>query len=294
MPSTLRFPPSSLPFPHAPNQYQYTLYWAGDKRSERNCCEPRWKVYGKSLGDLRSFASSPGWDPCRQGIFGFCYLINVKTWIAMMTRQACNLRNVEIMWYPCPSHAGKDVQVLCQPQDCLCWLSPVLPSGAGSPGLAEGWAVLLFLLLPWWNCCGQGVSALSNALAPVLFRTAVGIRSTTGFHLLLHVPPLHLLPWLFGGSPGSDLRVTATFISCSLGKWCNGKRFLHPLHVTYLGIAESAPLCLDLDGGSPYSAMPLFITPGLHNGRGKNVSNVNLPCSNHKLCVRPAQWNTWD
>lgn len=164
------------------------------------------------------------------------------------------------MWYPCPSHSGRDVQVLCQPPGCLCWLSPMHPSGAGSPRLAEGWAVLLFLLLPrgWWTWCGQGVSAQSGALAQALFRTAVDIRSTTGFHLLLHVPPLDLLPQLFGGSPGSDLTATATFIGCSLDKRCKGKRFLHPLHITYQAIAESALLCLDLDVGSPYSAMPPF------------------------------------
>lgn len=76
----------------------------------------------------------------------------------------------EIMCYSCPSHTGKDVQVLCQPQGCLCWLSPVLPSGAGSPGRAEGWAVLLFLLLPdgivWPKClCPKwcfGTSAAQN------------------------------------------------------------------------------------------------------------------------------------
>lgn len=150
----------------------------------------------------------------------------------------------------------------------------------------------------WWNWCGQGAPAQSGALAQVLFRAGVDIRSTTGFHLLLRVPPLDLLPRLFGGSPGSDLTVTATFISCSLGKWCKGKRFLHPLHITYQAIAESALLCLDLDLCSPYSSMPLFITSGLQNGRGKNVSNVDFPCFNHKLCVRPmlrpTQWNTWD
>lgn len=260
MPSTLRFSPSSLPFPHTPNQYQYTLYWPGDKRSEGNCCEPRWKVCGKSLGDLRSFASSPGWDPCRDFwvlLFDKCQNLNSDDGL---TRQACSLKNVKIMWYPCPSHSGRGVQVFCQPQGCLCWLSPVHPSGAGSPRLAEGWAVLLLLLLPrgWWTWCGQGVSAQSGALAQVLVRTAVDIRSTTGFHLLLHVPPLDLLPQLFGGSPGSDLTATATFIGCSLGKRCKGKRFLHSLHITYQAIAESALLCLDLDVGSPYSAMPPF------------------------------------
>lgn len=159
--------------------------------------------------------------------------------------------------------------------------------GCRQPCAGRGMDCALVPSPSWWNWCGQGVSAHSSALAQVLFRIGVDIRSTTGFHLLLHVPPLALLPWLFGRSPGSDLTATATFISCSLGKWCKGKCFLHPLHITYQEIAESALLCLDSDVGSPYSAVPLFITPGLHNGRGKNDSNVDLPCSNHKLCVSP-------
>lgn len=91
------------------------------------------------------------------------------------------------------------------------------------PGLAERWAVLCSFSFP--KADGIDVAkvplpkARAFALAQVLLGTGVDIRSTTGFHLLLHVPPpLDLLPQLFGGSPGSGLTVTATFISCSVGK----------------------------------------------------------------------------
>lgn len=110
----------------------------------------------------------------------------------------------------------------------MCWGSarPTLPRAAAlSPcyaAVSGNGAELPSPLLPptWWQqlrcLCRNGT------LAPTQPSSAVQRRSTTGFNLLPHAPPPALLPLLFGGSPGSDLTVTTTFISCSLGKWWKG------------------------------------------------------------------------
>lgn len=169
------------------------------------------------------------------------------------------------------------------PQGCLCWLSPVLPSGAGSSGAVEALCCAPVpapsprpMQLMWLKClCSKWCFT----------RTGVDSRSTTGFHLLLHAPPPDLLPRLFGGSPGSDLTVTTTFISCSLGKWCKGKYFLHPLHITYQGNCWINFLVFAFWCMQPLQYYALFSTLSLQNGRCKNFSNIDLPCSNHKLIV---------
>lgn len=127
---------------------------------------------------------------------------------------------------------GRDVLVLCWPRS-----SPAFPLGTSTLGWQRDDAVLLPHLLPPASCSrrGWGVPARSGALARMQPRSAVECRSSTGFNLLLHAPPPDLLPLLLGGSPGSDLTVTTTFMSCRLGKGCEGKHFLHPLCVTHQG-----------------------------------------------------------
>lgn len=166
---------------------------------------------------------------------------------------------------------------------CWCSASPTLPQAA--PGWWRHNTLLLSPLIPrgWGNWCGCGVSAQGGASAQMRSRTGVDSRSTTGFHPLLHAPPPDLLPRLFGVSPGSDLTVTTTFISCSLGEWCKGKHFLHPLHITYQGNCWISLLVFGFWCLQPLQYYALFSTLSLRNGRCKNSSSVDLLCSNHKL-----------
>lgn len=170
------------------------------------------------------------------------------------------------------------------PQGCLHWLSPLVPSRAGSPGAVEEQHCApvsppspRLMQLVWSRClCPKrcfGTNAVQNWCGQ------------QEHNWLSSAPPPDLLPWLLGGSPGSILTVTTAFISCSLGKWCKGKHFLHSLRITHQGSCWISFLVLRFWCMQPLQYYALFSTLSLQNGRCKNFSHVDLLWSNHRLTV---------
>lgn len=110
---------------------------------------------GRSLVDLGSFGSRPMWVPREFWVLLFdkCQILNSDDCLA---RQACDLRNVKTMRWSCPSTAGRDLLVLCQPHAAPGL--PVLVISGAFPGCRQprgSGDMALSLLLPWgwWSRC---------------------------------------------------------------------------------------------------------------------------------------------
>lgn len=171
------------------------------------------------------------------------------------------------------------------PQGFLCWWSPVLFLSAGSPGVvglcSSSSPSPRLMQLVWLRCLYSKSCFGTNAIQSWCGQQGAGLAFICSYMLLLWSCSYDF----FGGSPGSDLTVMTTFISCSLAKWCKGKYFLHPLHTTYQGSCWIAFLVFGFWCMQPLQCYALFSTLRLQKGRCKNFSNVDLLCSNHKLTV---------